>query len=765
MTTKRVPPPAIKPVGGSLLRADTLDKVTGKTRYVEDMPMPGMLHVMVLRSPEHHARLRELDVARACSMPGVRCVLTWKDIPGINGFPSYSVEEPVLTPVGETLRMRGAPIALIVADTPEQARSALEAVEVDLEQLPHTFDMEQALQPEASPIAGRANLLSSFEVKYGDLETVLAASDHILEAGFETAFLEHTAMERESLLGYIDEAGRTTVIGGTHQPHNQQRIIADMLNMPRDQVRVVVPPTGGSFGGKQDPWPFTAIALAVHHVRQPARLVYSRRESFVASPKRHAYRVHYRIGATQSGKLTGIHVRVDCNTGGYDGAGRFIPNYALTAAGGPYRWQAVDGLARSIYTNGPKAGQYRGFGTSQSTFALECALDELIEELDLDPLEFRLENFIRGDERSFLGYPLGEDLGYRQVLEAIRPHYRQFLQQSEEYNRTHPAGVLRRGVGLAGMWYRFGKAGSLKTEAHAELARDGHFVVYCSTPDYGQGIATAISQMAADAFKVSRERVEIINADTALVPDSDIQGASRATFFVGGAVQKAAQALIQVMLGVAAEILDSPVECLSVVDDHVRVADTPDRSLTLAELAGEFDRMGKSRRVVGYFDLSPMFPEETRPEYIPLFITGAQLAEVCVDMETGIVQVLRVVAAHDVGRAVNPRDAEGQVQGAIVMGLGAALLEDYQAGKTTGLTDYLVPNIGSMPEIKVILVEVPSRWGPLGVKGLGEAPLLPSTPAIVNAVSRAVGARLRSIPATPERVLEAIKKKRNDPRR
>ncbi len=746
------------PIGGSTQRADSADKVTGQTRFVEDMVMPGMLHVKVLRSPFHHARLRGLDVAKAAQLPGVRRVLTWMDVPGVNGFPDYSSEEPVLTPVGDTLRMRGAPIALVVAESVTQAQAALEAVELELDPLPYTFEMDQALRPDAFPIAGIDNLLSSYEIKHGDLEAAFATSDQVLEATFETAYLEHSYLERESLLGYVDEAGRITIVGGNHQPHNQQRFIAGTLGLPLDRIRVINPPTGGSFGGKQDPWPFTALGLVVYHLHQPARLIYSRQESFEASPKRHPYHVIYRIGATNAGELKGVHVRIDCNTGGYDGAGRFIPNYALTAAGGPYRWQAVDGLARSVYTNGPKSGQYRGFGTAQSTFALECALDELTEKLGQDPLEFRLRNSLREGERSFLGYPLFEDLGYRQVLQAVQPHYRLFLQEAEAYNTTHPAGVLRRGVGLSGMWYRFGKAGNLKIEAHAELAQDGHFVVYCSAPDYGQGISTIMSQMAADAFGVSRERIEMVNADTARVPNSDVQGASRATFFVGGAVQKAAKTLLQSILAVAAELLDLPAIRLSLENDRVIALDTPDRSVSLAEVAQEFNRMGMSRRVAGYFDISPAFPEQTRPEYVPLFITGAHLADVCVDMETGIVQVLRVVAAHDVGHAINPMDAAGQVEGAVVMGLGAALLEEYLPGQTTGFMQYNLPVIGSMPEIKVILVEVPSRLGPHGVKGLGEAALLPSTPAIINAVSRAIGKRLRSIPATPERILEAVQK-------
>jgi CO/xanthine dehydrogenase Mo-binding subunit len=749
-------PGNISPVGGSAARTDTAEKVTGQTRYVEDIQMPGLLHVKVLRSPLHHARLRGLDTTRAASMPGVRRVFTWADVPGVNGFPDYSREEPVLTPVGDTLRMRGAPIALIVAESLNQAQAALQAVDLDLEALPYTFEMDEALQPGAIHIAGSNNLLSGYAIQHGDLEAAFAASDHLLEATFETAYLEHSYLERESLLGYVDEVGRITIIGGNHQPHNQQRFIADTLGLSLDRVRVIVPPTGGSFGGKQDPWPFTALGLVVYHLRQPARLIYSRQESFDASPKRHPYRVKYRIGATSAGELKGVHVRIDCNTGGYDGAGWFIPNYALTAAGGPYRWQAVDGLARSVYTNGPKAGQYRGFGTAQSTFALECALDELSEKLGQDPLEFRLRNHLEIGERSFLGYPLFEDLGYQQVLQAIQPHFRQFRQEVEEYNTTHATGVLRRGVGLSGMWYRFGKSGNLKIEAQAELALDGHFVVYCSAPDYGQGISTVMSQMAADAFGVNRERVVIVNADTARVPNSDVQGASRATFFVGGAVRQAAKTLLESVLAVAAELLDLPAENLQMEAERVIALQTPGCSVSLAEIAQEFDRMGAPRRVPGYFDISPFFPEQTRPEYVPLFITGAHLAEVCVDMETGIVHVLRVVAVHDVGHVINPMDASGQVEGAVVMGLGAALLEEYLPDQTTGFMQYNLPVIGSMPEIKVVLVEVPSRLGPLGVKGLGEAALLPSTPAIINALSRAIGVRIRKIPATPERVLEAI---------
>jgi CO/xanthine dehydrogenase Mo-binding subunit len=312
------------------------------------------------------------------------------------------------------------------------------------------------------------------------------------------------------------------------------------------------------------------------------------------------------------------------------------------------------------------------------------------------------------------------------------------------------------GVGLAGMWYRFGKSGSLQVETHAELASDGHFVIYCSAPDYGQGITTVMVQLAAESLDIPRECIELVNADTGRTPDSGIQGASRATYFIGSSVRNAASNLKQAILSTASEMLDLDPADLVLCADEVHSQSDPGRFVTLAAVAAEFDLLGKSRRVIGMFDLSAQFPEETRPEYLPIFVTGAHLAQVVVDMETGLVQVKRLVAAHDVGRAINPDGAIGQIQGAAIMGLGSALLEEYIPGASSGFENYILPMVHAIPEMEVILVEVPSFYGPHGAKGLGEAAMLPTAPAVINAVSRAIGHRIRQIPATPERVLEAI---------
>ena len=754
-------------IGGDAIRTDSVGKVTGQAKYVEDIRMPGMLHARVLRSPHHHARLLALQTGDAESMDGVVRIITAVDIPGENGLGDYSRDEPVLVPVGDTVKMLGAPVALVVAVTPERAQAACEAIEATYETLPHTFSLNEALAEDAFPIYGPGNILTSEAETHGDLEAAYAAADVILETTYHTAWQEHSALERETLLGHLDDEGRITVIGGTHEPHWQQGYIAAALDVDLEAVRVIMPPTGGSFGGKQDPWPFVATGLMVYYVRQPVLLAYSRSESFDASPKRHPYRVRYRVGATEDAYLTGIQVRVDANTGGYDGHGQYIADYALTGSGGPYRYSAVDAYAQSVYTNGPKAGQFRGFGAPQSVFAVECALDEMAQMLGEDPLEFRLKNAIDQSSISFLGYPVAESLGYREVLEAIRPGYEAFREHVAAFNAARGNGMHRKAVGIAGMWYRFGKSGSLRIEAHAELDRDGHFIVYCSAPDYGQGTNTAMAQMAAEALEVSRDLVEVVNADTALTPDSGIQGASRATYFVGGAVCRAAGVLKQSVIGMGAEMLDCSPASLTLVEDRLVCPITAPtgpssdsaegRSVTLRKVAEEFDRIGKSRRAAGTFDLSPLFPEDTKPEYVPLFVTGGHVVQLVVDLCTGEVDVERVVAAHDVGRAINPIDARGQIEGAVVMGLGTALMEEFIPGESEGFGDYYIPTTMSMPEIDVILVEVPSYQGPFGAKGLGEAANHPTVPAIINGVSRAIGARVRRVPATPERVLAAYR--------
>ena len=682
--------------------------------------------------------------------------LTAADIPGEHTLQGYSRNEHLLALEGTSVRMIGDAVALVVAESLEAARLGSELIRVEYKILPHTYDALEAMEPGAQALYPDGNILNSTEKRFRDLGAALSGADLVLETHYETTFMEHAALERETVLGDVAGVWRVTVVGGHLQPHWAQGWIAVLLGLSLDQVRVITPPMGGAFGGKQDPWPLMAVALAAHCLRRPVRLTYSRQDSFDASPKRHPYHMDYRVGATADGALTGLHLRIVANTGAYDCDGYHIPYYALVAGGGPYAWQAVDGRAWSVYTNGAKAGQMRGFGTPQAAFALECTLDELAARLDVDPLDLRQRNAIDGETVTFLGYPVVETVGYRQCLAAIKPRYQEALARAEALNSERDDIPWRRGVGLAGMWYRFGKSGDITCEAHAELGVDGVATIRFSAPDYGQGTSTVMAQLAAEALGMPRDRLRLVNADTALTPDSGIQGASRSTYWVGGAVLRAATLLRARILGVAAEMLDCHPDTLSLDGDSVR---TPEgASLSLEQIAAEMERIGQSSRVKGVFapEVAEDRLEETGHHYLPFFVSGVHLAEVDVNIETGQVRVARIVAAHDVGRVVNPQGAEGQVEGAILMSLGAALMEEFLPGTSTGLSDYYLPTIRSMPDIEVILVEVPSRWGPLGVKGLGEGATLPTTPAICNGIYHATGARVRRLPATPERVLAAI---------
>jgi CO/xanthine dehydrogenase Mo-binding subunit len=741
-----------------MLRVDALAKVRGEEKFVEDLSTPDLLYARVYRSSHHHARLTKLDTSLAAEVPGVVCIITAADIPGINGFPKYSQDEPILIPVGEVARAKGTPIALVVATSQKSAQTGLDAVCAEYESLPHFFE----IGPDDLSNKAGFGILSSHKTIFKEIDKAFDASDVFIESEYTTAFQEHAALERETVFGYIDGEGRVTVLGGTHEPHWQQRWIAGALNISPENVRFITPPTGGSFGGKQDPWPHIAVGLMTYLVQKPVRLVFSRSESFLCSPKRHRYHIKNKIGATNAGRLTGIRARIDANTGGYDSAGSFLPEYAAMAAGGPYLWDAADIYAQSVYSNAPKSGQFRGFGTPQSTFGLECTLDEMIEKLDADPIEFRINNMIQQSSTTFLGYPVAETLGYRQVLEALKPHYREFKSSAQAANRKYEESSYPihycMGIGIAGMWYRFGKYGRLRIEAIAEITRDGKFIIYCSAPEYGQGIETVMVQLASESLGVSRDQIKLINADTSLTPDSDVQGASRATFWVGNAVCQAAQGLKSEIIGTAAEMLDCDPDTLSFQDDRVVNSRKPQQLISFEKIAEEFDHLGKSRKISGFFDPSPLFPKETRPQYTPHFVTGAHLAEVRVDMDTGEVKVTRYVAVHDSGRVINPLGAQGQVEGGVIMGIGSALKENYIPGATTGFSDYILPTVDDIPDIKVILVEVPGLLGPMGAKGLGETAMLPSTPAVINAVSRAIGVRIRSIPATPENVFRAIRK-------
>ncbi len=751
-------------IGGDLARHDGWGRVSGMTRYAGDIVLPDMHYGAFVRSPHFHAQILSLDPGPALATPGVVAVLTAADVPGENfGLGGYSQDEHLLAPVGGKVRMLGDPIALVIGQTAEAAEAGADAVQVEFAVLPHTFDVADALAPDAIRIH-ESNLLATAEAHTGDATAALAGSDVVVSATYRTTFQAHMAMERESAVAYWDADDRLTVICGSHEPHWNRAYLAAILGLPVERIRVINPPMGGSFGGRQDVYPMAAAALAAYHLRKPVKLAYSRREVMDAAPKRHPYTLRGKVGGRwveaapglRRAVLTGLQLEIEANTGAYDSAGRYIADYAVVASVGPYRWQGVDAQARVLYSNGPKAGQFRGFGTPQSVFATECLLDELCQQLGADPLAFRLHNLLADGDRTGTGLPVGETLGIRQVLEALQEDYREVVARVAAFNAAPARGSRRRGVGLAAMMYRFGKYGAARSQAEAELGLDGRFTIYASAAEFGQGIETVFTQLAAKTLGVSRAVVRLVNADTARTLDGDVTGASRATYWVGSAVVDAARRLAAAILATAAELLDRPPADLALSDAAIRSRSDAGLALPLAAVAAEMARSGQPRRIRGVMDLTRHYPDDRGADYLPFFLTAAHLAEVEVDLETGKPAVKLIVASHDVGKVINLRDAAGQVEGGVVMGLGSALIEEFVPGVSRGFATYALPTATSVPEIRVRLVEMPGRHAAFGVKGLGEATFLPTPPAIINAVSRAIGARIRQTPATPERILAAL---------
>ena len=482
---------------------------------------------------------------------GVRAVLTAQDIPGVKSFsdlwgskndqvPTVNHPTTALEPVlaEELVRMIGEPIALVIGVDAESAQAGVEAVEVIYEPLEPVYDPQQALDATAFALHPGGNLYEYGEIKKDGPADSAGDTDIQVDLEFTQATQDHVTMEPESLLAYLDENGRLVVIGPSHQPHARQLQIAHMLGLDPQEVRLIVPPMGGSFGGRHHFWPLLAVALAAYQTKSAVKLVYSRAEVFEATFKRHAFKLQYRIGAHQDGRLSHLHARAYGNAGPYGGAPTIAEFVALCGTG-PYKWPVIDYECRIAHTNWANAGPFRGYGMPQGVLGLECTLDEVSRTLKIDPLEFRFLNAVGQEDGTAHGQPFDEPFGLAQVLSAIRSPW-QILGQSTRTLQAAAPAHERYGLGLAVNWYQYGKSGELHTSAQAGLDDDGHVVLYYTAYTAGNGSDTVISQLASAELGIPRDAIRLVNNDTDQTIESKITGACRTTYWVGGAIQQAA---------------------------------------------------------------------------------------------------------------------------------------------------------------------------------------------------------------------------------
>lgn len=752
-TTSRVEAGAA--VGARLVRLDGKKKVEGVDIFGADEIPRNALGVRVVHSPYHRARfiLCDLEAFRAAH-PGIALILTAKDVPGIDCYgviPRYA-DQPVFA--HEEARHRGEAVAAIVGEPGILEQLDLSEFPVQWEELPAIKTIDQALANGAPLIHEHrdGNVLVRGRVVRGDVECALAEAGVVVEGEYETGFVEHAYIEPEA--GFARRVGDTIEIQAcTQSPYMDRHDIAKILGLLAENVRIIPTAVGGGFGSKLDLSVQPFIALAAWKLDRPVRMVYSRTESIVSTTKRHPARMRLRAGATRDGRLTALDFSADFNTGAYSSWGPTVAGRVPVHASGPYVVPNYRALTRAVHTNIVPAGAFRGFGVPQAAIAQEQIYDELAERVGMDCLEFRILNALGNDTPTVTGQVLGEGVGIRACFEALRPNWQAARARVSDFNSASK-GPLRRGVGVAGMWYGCGNT-SLPNPSTVRigLKPDGRIALHQGAVDIGQGSNTIVTQICADAVGAPITQFDLVSGDTSITPDCGKTSASRQTFVTGKAAQMAGIKLRETILKLAGAckcgVIEFGKHSLTVVENgKQRVLDW--KTLPL-------DQYGYVITCEETFD-PPVTPLDENGQGTPYAVYGfgAHMAEIEVDVELGTVRVLKVTAAHDVGKAINPTLIEGQIEGGVAQGLGMALMEEFFPGKGENLHDYLIPSAGDVPDVESILIEDPSSIGPFGAKGIGEQAVIPTAPAILNAIYDAAGVRMHRVPATPDRVRAAI---------
>ncbi len=750
-------------VGQNLPRLEGKEKVTGQAKYIDDLNFPNMLHGKLLRSPYPHARIVAIDTAAAKALPGVKAIITAEDLPDRRHGPF--VQDTPLLARGK-VNYVGEPVAAVAAVSLEVAERALSLIKVNYERLSEVLDPLIAMESDAPvvhenldaypavfPVQRHGNICSLITIEDGDIEQGFKTADFVFEDTFTTPMAHQCHLETNGAIAAIDAQGRVTVWASTQSVHLNQIRIAETLDMPMSKVRVIQTRVGGGFGAKVEltVQPY-CVALA-RLSKRPVKIILTREEELVATRPRHSSIVTVKTGVKKDGTLVARQIKLIYDTGAYADDGPGIVGFGSLMANGPYRIPNYKIEGYCVYTNKVATGAYRGFGNPQAAWACESQLDIISRELGIDPLEIRLRNALDPGDKTVGGQNLFS-VGIKECLKAIK----------EGMDWESPKSK-NRGRGVACVHHL---SGLLASSAYVRINQDGTAHVAVGAADIGQGSDTTMAQIAAEELGLSIEDVAVVSQDTDSTPYNWATTATRLTYMAGNAVRRAAADAKQQLINLAAEVLGLPADKLSARNKVVVSVDEPQKRISYAEL-GVISHWVKGGQIIG--NNSWMFNEQ--PFSIDVKVTGfpfrvlgaynygAHAVEVEVDHETGLVRVVNALTAHDVGKAINPLSVEGQSQGGFTQGVGYALFEDLKVkdGKiiSNTLLDYKIPTAVDVPAIKSLIVETNEQTGPFGAKGIGEAPLVPVAPAIANAVYDAIGVRVKDLPLTPERILDALK--------
>ncbi|HEX6021702.1 MAG TPA: xanthine dehydrogenase family protein molybdopterin-binding subunit [Solirubrobacter sp.] len=750
--------PSRRAVDGPYPR-DFEEKVAGALRYADDWALPGMLHGAVVRSTLPSARIVSIDTAAARAVPGVRAVLTAQDVPHnvISEEASGLGLDPVIMPAlaDDRVRYDGEPVAVVAADTQWAAEEAAALVDVDYEDLPGVFTIEDALAAGAPVVHEHGNRYVAWHLAEGDVERAFADADVVVEATYRTQHVDHAYLEPEAGIAWIDGDG-VLVLRVSTQVIEHARTVADMLRLPHSRVRVIGTYMGGGFGGKEDMTVEPYLALLAWKTKRPVRMVWTRQESLLARQKRHPFTMRYRTGATRDGRITGQEISILGNAGAYPLLSTRVLFAAAVNSTGPYRFDAARVDSVAVFTNTVPTSAFRGFGAMQVVFAYEQQMDRVAEALGMDPVALRERNFVQQGDRRVTGETIDTGVGVGECLRTA----------VEALGAPTPAAPGKRvGIGFGCSMQPYGRSVFFADRASCWLGleQDGTLVIRAGVTDLGAGQAASLSQIACETLGMTIDRASIHIADSHLTPLVGGTFATRQLYMSGNATLKVARELKDKLSPVAASLLGVGVDELEWADNQVRVAGRPEHAITMAELSCD----AENRSVMPYChstfnaEVGEFDPTTGRGRSFPDYTYGAHGAEVEVDEETGQVRILRYVACHDVGRAIHLQRVEGQIEGAVAQGIGYALSEEVEIEDGTCVSslfaDYLIPSSLDVPDIKAIVLQIHPGKGPLGARGIGEPPIGPPAPALAAAIHNATGVWMTRLPMTPERILSAMR--------
>jgi CO/xanthine dehydrogenase Mo-binding subunit len=755
-------------IGKNVPRHDAIEKAFGLTCYADDFFMPGMLYGKVLRSQYPSAKILSIDTSKAERLLGVKTVLTAKDVPrnetvtrfGQTHAMGGGFEGLYRVLADKKVHFMGEAVALVAAETEEIAERALRVIKVDYQPLPGVFDPLEAMKPDAPQVEeGKSNIITHYEVIKGNVEEGFFEADMIIKNTYRVPFVDHAYIEPESGVAWVDENGVVTIRVST-QVIEHFRTVADILELPHNRVRVIGTYVGGGFGGKEDITVETFLALLAFKTRRPVKLTYTREESILCHSKRHPYIMEYKTGAKKDGRLTALQAKLISDAGAYVYLSPWVLLYSMVDAAGPYRIPHVKVDGYTVLTNNIFTSANRGFGAPQVCFAYESQMDDLAKRLGIDPLGIRKRNYLEK----------GEALATGQILE----HYVALKETTEKAfqalgEKGTAKGNEKIGRGIASGMTSYGRMVFLHdtSRSYVSIEMDGSVIIRAGIQDIGGGQASSLCQIVSEILGVPLNDIKIYIADTAMTPLAGTTTATRQLYMSGNATLMAAQEVRKTLLKKAGEMMKIDSQRLDLVDREVVDREGSGKSLPLTNVVKACASEGLPLYNIALFkapfrNLTQY--ERVEGQVFPDFTFGTHAVEVAVDEGTGEVRVLKLISCFDVGRAINRLSVEGQLEGGAIYGMGYGLTEEVILDKgitmTPSLSEYLLPTSMDVPDVQTILIESGDGVGPFGAKGVGEPSVCSVAPAIANAIYDAIGVRIFDLPLTPEKIVRAIKEKR-----